>query len=76
VRAEKAGGHFEHFVLVHLTPNICIRRRNHRRSHNGAGRCCRVKPNTHRRHRRDATVELRRVEVLTRRAVCIEFATS
>ena len=33
-----------------------------------------IKPNTHRRC--DETVELSRVEVFTRRAVCIEFATN
>ena len=33
-------------------------------------------PNTHRRRRRDSTVELIRVSVVSASAVCIEFATS
>ena len=35
-----------------------------------------VMPNTHRRRRRDSTVELSRVGVASASAVCIEFATS
>jgi len=37
---------------------------------------CTVVPNTHRRRRRDSTVELSRVGVASASAVCIEFATS